>query len=392
MKAPYLIPRLNYKYRIKDFFYSVYSIFIPTSGTKYFKSFFGSENIYFTNHARTGLRLLLNSLGLKKNARIGVQAYNCHSVFNAITRAGFKPVFIDVNLDFQINLEDLDIKKTEIEALIITHTFGIPSDIEGVKRIFHGKPIIEDCAHAFLSKYKDKNVGQFGDAAIFSIGKAKFPSIGSGGIVVINNPKIIQDFNSQYSLLSKPSIWLESMNIFKNFILYYLHNPIIYNFFTIRTLKKVSDTVDISGKFSDKESRILKSNLYVFLKQLYMLEDCVVRQKQIQNTYISIVENTYQYNHFEDDPWFKSISTNGFMFPILSSDRERLIKEFKYNGIELGKHFSKSMEWAQIHGYILGSCPNAENITNTILTIPCYYTLSVKEINLITKCLSKIKI
>ena len=46
-----------------------------------------------------------------------------------------------------------------------------------LKNIIKEKPLIEDCAHSFLSKKSGKLTGTFGDAAIFSFGKAKFPSI-----------------------------------------------------------------------------------------------------------------------------------------------------------------------------------------------------------------------
>ena len=35
-----------------------------------------------------------------------------------------------------------------IDALIVNHTFGIPDDIDEIKKICHNKPIIEDCAHS----------------------------------------------------------------------------------------------------------------------------------------------------------------------------------------------------------------------------------------------------
>jgi len=50
--------------------------------------------------------------------------------------------------------------------------------------------IIEDSCHAIGSKYKDKEVGTFGDAAFFSAQWSKPITTGMGGWAVINNPEI----------------------------------------------------------------------------------------------------------------------------------------------------------------------------------------------------------
>ena len=49
--------------------------------------------------------------------------------------------------------------------------------------------LIEDCAEALGSKYKNKHVGGFGDAATFSFFGNKTLTTGEGGIVSFKNKK-----------------------------------------------------------------------------------------------------------------------------------------------------------------------------------------------------------
>jgi perosamine synthetase len=370
LNTKYLIPRLNYKFGVNDFFYSLYGIVKSDLNTCFLNSLFDTEHIYFTNHARTGLRLLLNSMELPPNARIGVQAYNCHTVFNAIKIAGFQPVFIDINSDFRINVEDLDKKKENIDVLILTHTFGIPADIDAVKRVIPDVPIIEDCAHSFLSKYNDQLLGKFGDAAIFSIAKGKFPSIGNeGGFVVINNNNIVRPFNYLFEKLPRTGLLDEFSDILKSVLLHFLHNPFVYAVFTNNILRRFNDRKDFTGSFTHREKKILECNLYLLSRKQKHFESYLAKQKKN----LSVLQTAIKSQKNLNISMVESLSSNGFMFPVLTKDPFKILTEFKMHGIELGRHFSKSIEWAKNFGYVKGTCPNAENIAGTILAFPCHY-------------------
>ena len=114
-----------------------------------------SDNIFKRginfNTARTGLRLLLSSIS-NKPLKVGVQAFTCHTVFQAIKKSDHNSVFIDVNNDFQLCLVDLVAKIDDLDVLIITHTFGFPEQVEKIKEIAKNVIIIEDCAHSSYPK------------------------------------------------------------------------------------------------------------------------------------------------------------------------------------------------------------------------------------------------
>jgi perosamine synthetase len=361
--------KLDYRYSIKDALIALSSFFYKEIDLAALSGIFGNTNIHFVNHARTGLRIALNSLGLKKGSRIGVQAFNCFTVFNAIRNAGYCPVFIDINDAFQIDLNDVESKKNEIDALIVSHLFGIPADMHSLKDILQDIPIIEDCAHAFLSKYNGFPLGTIGDIGVFSMGKGKFPSIGSGGFIIskIEYAKMIV---TEVSNLKNNSLFDEIISVFTSLMLSFLHHPYIYKVFTQPHLKKLDKKSDFLGKFKSDESRILSTNKYLFLKKMigikailkYRIDkgENLVRRFDVSQTLSDIINN----------PLY---CLNYFMLPVLlPSDKESLIIQFRRDGIEVAPHFKNSIVWAESFGYVTGNCPNSEKIANQILVLPTY--------------------
>src|SRR5947207_5758951 len=125
-----MITRFQYQYSFSDFIYSLSKINADRQFFPSVESYFGTNRLYFSSQARVSLRLLLNSLNLKKNAVIGLQAYNCFNVFDSITIAGYTMCFIDVNENYVLDTDDLSRKIDSIDALIVNHMFGIPADID----------------------------------------------------------------------------------------------------------------------------------------------------------------------------------------------------------------------------------------------------------------------
>ena len=60
-----------------------------------------------------------------------------------------------------------------------------------LKKIF----LIEDAAHAFLGKFKNKFLGTFGDIGVFSFHETKNIVGGQAGCISVNNTKLIKRTN-----------------------------------------------------------------------------------------------------------------------------------------------------------------------------------------------------
>ena len=80
----------------------------------------------------------------------------------------------------------------EVGVLIVTHLYGVPVDLREVREFCNRKGIllIEDCAQTLGGYISGKQVGTWGDAAIFSFSYDKPISLGWGGMALINSPEM----------------------------------------------------------------------------------------------------------------------------------------------------------------------------------------------------------
>lgn len=365
-----IVPRLNYRFTPKDFIFSVKGLLTKNSDVERLETIFETDRIYFYNHARTAMRIALTALQLKSGAKIGIMAFNCLTVMNSVRSAGFDAVFIDVTDNFQMDLNDLEKKIANIDALIVNHMFGIPNRaIMTIREKYPTLPVIEDCAHSFMSKLEDKYTGLYGDLAVFSYGRAKFPTVGDGGFMVVNDEKYKMAVERENKLLQPKSFPEELKNILNSIVLSALHQPFIYKNISLRFFKSVDDKKDLAGKYSTREGSFYKSNKSLFLAKLKEIDVLLEKQTENGRKVKEIVPSEFKV--YEED-------YNYFMFPVLMNDRDHFISLCFEKGIELGKHFSKSIQWAELFGYQPGDCPNAEKIARKIITIPTYYQPGLK--------------
>lgn len=373
-----LISRFKYNYNLNDLFYSFYHLRKLVDKLP-LETYFGNKNIYYTNYARTGLTLLLKSISNDKRLKVGVQPYTCHTIFQAIENSDCEPVFIDINNNFTLDLVSLKKNIEKIDILIVTHTFGIPADIDEIKQIAHNKIIIEDCAHSLFSEYKGKPTGTFGDASIFSFGYGKYPSIGPGGFTIINNKDLISEFKKFFNKLSSPSFFDECKNILKNIIYSFAFKRYIFGFLTYPVGKRLDKKLDFIGKYKVEEKKAFNSNVNIFLENFELHKK---RNKQQRRNGLYVLDKLIKYTDVKEEHGKKF---NYYIFPLLHNKRDSIVSILLENGVESGKHFALSIEWAREFGYRNGDCPITERLVKEIFTIPCHYSLKEKELYEIIK-------
>lgn len=375
-------PRLDYRYSLIDIAIAIKNLRNSSDDVSFLMPYFPSKHIYYVNHARTGLRIALSSLKLEPRSKVGVVAFNCFTVFNAIREADLTPVFIDITYDFKMDLPDLRRKAEDLDALIVTHLFGIPTDVEAIRLMIPGIPIIEDCAHAFSSKCNGVFCGNTGDISIFSIGKGKLPSVGDGGYVVLNNLNYKIPVEESIVKLPRVSITTELFAIVKWTIFSILHSSIFYSILTKPVLKRIDKKADLGNKFSHHESRILNSSVSV-LKRRIKRFDKEQREKTIcANRIIADIDSVkLQYLQVTKDA-----SPNYFMLPFLvNSEQRTILMKQTISNIEMGTHFGNSINWAGEFGYAIGTCPRCELIVSMIVTLPTYCNYTTGQIRGIAK-------
>lgn len=142
---------------------------------------------FFFFSARYALAAAIEALGLQPGDKILVPSYNCGVEIDPILHCGIEPVFYKINKDLLVDFDDFHSKiSSGVKAILITHYLGFPQPVDQIKKICVDRNLllIEDCAHAFLSSYKGRPLGSYGDAAFFSL--LKTLPVPNGGVLILN--------------------------------------------------------------------------------------------------------------------------------------------------------------------------------------------------------------
>jgi CDP-6-deoxy-D-xylo-4-hexulose-3-dehydrase len=138
---------------------------------------------------------------LKPGDEVITVAAGFPTTVNPILQNGLVPVFVDAELgSYNVDVTKLEgALSPRTKALIFAHTLGNPYDLAYISAFArkHNLWFIEDCCDALGSTYGGRNVGTFGDIATFSFYPAHHITMGEGGCVATNNPrltKLIESF------------------------------------------------------------------------------------------------------------------------------------------------------------------------------------------------------
>lgn len=110
-----------------------------------------------------------------------------------IIQSGLKPIFVDIDKN-TLNICIIDLLKKvtkKTKALMLVHVLGNCSDMDAILDICKKKKLIliEDTCEALGSKYKNKQLGTFGDFSSYSMFYSHHITSGEGGIVSVSKKK-----------------------------------------------------------------------------------------------------------------------------------------------------------------------------------------------------------
>ena len=156
-----------------------------------FSKFIGVKHATTVSNGTVAIHLALLALGIGEGDEVIVPTLTYIASVNAIAYTNAKPVFVDsLESSWQIDPADVVKKITpQTKAIMAVHLYGHPCEMDALVQICkeYGLFLVEDCAEAIGTLYKDKHVGTFGDIATFSFFGNKTITTGEGGMVVTND-------------------------------------------------------------------------------------------------------------------------------------------------------------------------------------------------------------
>ncbi|MFP5236267.1 MAG: lipopolysaccharide biosynthesis protein RfbH [Acidobacteriota bacterium] len=131
---------------------------------------------------------------LKPGDEVITVAAGFPTTVNPIIQNGLVPVFVDVKLPtYEVDVTQLEAARSEkTKAVFIAHTLGNVFDLDAVKAFAekHDLWLIEDCCDALGSTWKGQRVGSFGHIATVSFYPAHHITMGEGGAVLTDDPRL----------------------------------------------------------------------------------------------------------------------------------------------------------------------------------------------------------
>jgi len=154
----------------------------------------GTKYACAVSSGTAGLHLALLASKIKKGDEVITTPFSFAASANSILYVGAKPVFVDID-PFTYNIDSTKIEEKidrKTKAILVVHIFGQPADMTPILKIAkkYNLKIIEDACESICATYKGKNVGTFGESAIFAFYPNKQMTTGEGGMIVTDNKKI----------------------------------------------------------------------------------------------------------------------------------------------------------------------------------------------------------
>ena len=136
----------------------------------------------------------LNERAIKPGDEVIGVAAGFPTTVNPILQFGAVPVFVDVELG-TYNIDSNKIEAAispKTKAIMLAHTLGNPYNLDVITGLCkkYNLWLIEDCCDAMGTTYHGKKVGTFGDLATLSFYPAHHITMGEGGAVLTNEPRL----------------------------------------------------------------------------------------------------------------------------------------------------------------------------------------------------------
>ena len=140
------------------------------------------------------LILSLKILGIGPGDEVITTPNTFISTVGAIAMTGARPVFVDNNQEYTIDVDKIEEAITpRTKAILPVHLTGCPADMPKIMEIAkrHKLLVVEDAAQAILAKIDGKHVGSWGETACFSLHPLKNLNVwGDGGVIVTRSAEL----------------------------------------------------------------------------------------------------------------------------------------------------------------------------------------------------------
>ena len=175
-----------------------------------FAAYMGQRYCLACTSGGYSLHIALKAAGIQPGEPVLSNAFTLAPVPGAIDNAGGKPVLVEIDHNYCVDLAHLETMMLQSKArfFMISHMRGHIADMTAVTELCkkNGVTLIEDCAHTMGAHWNGKRSGSFGKIACFSTQTYKHLNSGEGGFLTTDDDDIIARaiiFSGSYMLFER---------------------------------------------------------------------------------------------------------------------------------------------------------------------------------------------
>jgi dTDP-4-amino-4,6-dideoxygalactose transaminase len=315
----------------------------------------GVPKVLLTTSCTHALEMAAFLLEIQPGDEVIVPSFTFVSTVNAFVIRGARPVFIDIRPD-TLNLDErllADKISARTKAILPVHYAGVGCEMDVIMAIAerHGLAVVEDNAHGLFGRYKNQFLGTFGKMATQSFHETKNITCGEGGALLINDPAFIE----------RAEIIREKGT---NRSRYFRGQVDKYTW------------VDTGSSYLPSD--ILAAFLFA---QLEARDEIQARRQRIWEYYYGRLSEWAQTYNVQLPLVPETCEQSFHMFYLLLPDletRQALIAHLKADGIQAVFHYLPlhCSDMGLQFGGKPGDCPVTEAISDRLLRLPFYNTLT----------------
>jgi len=321
---------------------------------KKFAKLIGTKYAVGVNSGTDAIKLSLKTLGIKHGDEVITTANTFVATVGAICELGAKPIFVDCDDSFcmDVNLVEKKITK-KTKAIVPVHFTGYMTNMIKLNKIAkrYNLPIVEDACQSILASINKKNSGTWSDFGAFSLHPLKNINVWSdGGVIVTSNKR-----------------YYEKLKLLRN------HGLVD------------RDNVQICGYNSrlDTFQAVVGNWLIPSAK--------MIANKRIQNANF-YDKNLGKIKEISIPPRIKNYKIVYHLYIVFAERRDKLLKYCQKMGIEAKVHYPIPMYRQNAMKFLKhkkGDFPITDYHAKNIISFPCDQHLSKNEMNHVVKCVRK---
>ncbi|MBD8555174.1 DegT/DnrJ/EryC1/StrS family aminotransferase [Rhizobium sp. CFBP 8762] len=324
---------------------------------KVIAKWFGTDLALACANGTIAIELALRSLEVGPGDYVALPPTAPIMTILPIITIGATPVFCDVATgSFSADLDHLSDLRSRypIKALIVVPMWGYPLSMEKTAQYCkkHNIALIEDCAHAIGTKADGKYLGLFGDVATFSTHERKLVSTGEGGFCLVRDEIVYE------KMLSWQHHGLVASNRDRQ---YRLGEAVGTNFklSPLCAALGINQFNRLAQKIAERRERVTAMR-----EQLADLSD-IKEFDRFQSAEVNGYSMVFRYLGGSCRSKAAQLAARGVISDTTRYGYKPLYKEPAF------------VEYAE-------PCPNAEQLIETIFTVPCHEGLSTDDMSIIS--------